>query len=351
VSGRVVVFGGYGTFGARVCRELSAAGVAVDVAGRDEARAQAFAASLGPGASGLAADVRTPAAVRAALVGRAVAVCCAGPFATLGPSLLEACLDAGCHSVDIADDRAYAADVRRRDAAFAARGLTAAYGCSSLPTLSIVLAQLSARRRAEAPAHVRITLFIGNDNVKGSAAVAAAVGSAGRPVAAPQGTLRGFGNPETVELPAPFGPRRVYTFESPDYDLLPAIVGTRSVAVKVGFESRLATAGFALLARVGARWGDRTARLLSAVGALWRGGSSGGTVMAELDWADGSRVRAAFHAVADGQRLAALPCAWAAQALVEQPELRRGAMTGAELLGPDAVAARVTAAGFALHLE
>jgi hypothetical protein len=54
---RAVVFGGYGTFGALVARELARLGVTVTVAGRDRRRAEALARELGPGHAGAAADV------------------------------------------------------------------------------------------------------------------------------------------------------------------------------------------------------------------------------------------------------------------------------------------------------
>jgi len=75
-----VVLGGYGTFGTLVARELARLGVCVTVAGRDSARAEALACSLGPVHHGLAADVTRPESCRTALRGQAVAVHCAGPF-------------------------------------------------------------------------------------------------------------------------------------------------------------------------------------------------------------------------------------------------------------------------------
>ena len=52
---RVLVLGGYGGFGARLCRRLAADGWTVLVAGRNAAKALDLAATL-PGGEGLAAD-------------------------------------------------------------------------------------------------------------------------------------------------------------------------------------------------------------------------------------------------------------------------------------------------------
>jgi short subunit dehydrogenase-like uncharacterized protein len=341
-----IVFGGYGTFGSLVARDLARLGVTVVIAGRDAARAEAFAHTLGPGHSGVAADVADRASCRSALEGHAVAVSCAGPFATLGPALVEACLDAGCHYADVADDRGYVARVRSFAAAFRQRGLTAVYGCSSVPGISGALA-LAARAGKAAPQRARVTLFVGNDNPKGSAAVASVVGGLGKPIPTPQGTVRGFRDREVVPLPEPFGPRAVYNFDSPEYDLFPELLGVRAVSVKLGFELRSATRALALLAAVSSHWGRRTTALLMWVGHWSRGvGCSGGAVMTELFWADGSVRRAALLARRDGQRMAALPCALAAHALCAGSG-KPGVATAYELLG-GTLLERLTEEGFEL---
>jgi hypothetical protein len=346
-----VVFGGYGAFGSLVSRELARRGVPVTVAGRVRAPAEALARELGPEHRGVAADARDPDDCRAAIRGHAVAVCCAGPFSSLGGALLEACLEVGCHYADIADDRTYATRVRALDERFRRRGLAAVYGASSLPGLSGALALRVRAGATSAPDRARVTLFIGNDNPKGRAAIRSAVEGLGRPIAAPQGTLRGFVERDVVYLPGPFGRRAVYTFESPDYDLLPDLVGVKSVAVKVGFESRAATAGFALLARVGRGGGAGVARALEWIGGLVPGGTSGGAIQVELFWPDGVTRRAALHATRDGQRMAALPCALVGRALAEGTASSRGALTAYELLGAEPLLEGVTAAGFRLRIE
>src|SRR5207245_5118818 len=127
------------------------------------------------------------------------------------------------------------------------------------------------------PERARVTLFIGNRNPKGTAAIRSAVGAIGKPIAAPQGTLVGFRDREVVPLPEPFGRRAVYNFDSPDYDLFPGLLGVRAVSVKLGFELRSATRALALLAAVSSCWGRRTTGLLECVGRWSRGaGCSGG---------------------------------------------------------------------------
>src|SRR5262249_32112520 len=151
--------------------------------------------------------------------------------------------------------RAHAAWVRGLDGRLRAAGVPAVYGCSSLPALSGALALVAAEARPDPPSRggppsrARGTLFVGNHNPKGPAAVRAAVGVIGRSLVAPQGPLVGFRGPEMVELPAPFGRRRVYDFDGPEYDLLPPLLGVGSVSIKVGFELRAAGRAFSFAAR------------------------------------------------------------------------------------------------------
>jgi hypothetical protein len=345
-----VIFGGYGTFGSHVSRELARLGVPVVVAGRDLARAESFARTLGGPHRACAVDVTQPDSCLAALQGQAVAVNCAGPFNGFDATLLDACLQAGCHYADITDDRGYAALVRSYGERFRRRGRTAVYGCSSLPAISGALGLAAQEGATAVPERVRVTLFIGNNNPKGQAAIRSLVGSLGKPIAAPQGTVRGFRDREVVSLPEPFGQRAVFNFESPEYDLFPDLLGTHFVSVKVGFELRSATYACALLAAMGSNYGHRTAKLLEYMGRpLRRIGSSGGVVMTELFYADQATRRAALAARNEGQRMAALPCAFVVQSLCGSISSARGAYTAYEFLGPTPLLERLAAAGFELH--
>jgi hypothetical protein len=348
----IIVFGGYGVFGSHVARELAGRGLAVTISGRDQARAEALARTLGATCRAQVASLTDADSCFRALAGHAVAVNCAGPFQTLDPTLLELCLKADCHYVDITDDRGYARLVRSQDARFRERGLAAVYGCSSLPGISGALALVAREGAKEAVERGRVTLFIGNNNPKGSAAVGSLLAGLGRPIAAPQGQLRGFRDREVVQLPLPFGRRGVFNFDSPDYDLLPELLGAPRFAVKVGFELRLATYLFALLALLGSGYGRLTATLLELPGRAFRWlGCSGGAVMAELFCVDGTVRRAALSGHRDAQRMAALPCALVARHLAETHALKPGAATAYEFLGARPLLNALVEAGFELTVE
>jgi hypothetical protein len=247
--------------------------------------------------------------------------------------------------VDLCDDRGYARLVRDRDTELRARGLTAAYGCSTLPGISGALAL--ALREAVGGAsleRVQVTLFIGNDNPKGLAAVRSLVGNIGRPIRAPQGTLRQLRDGARVSLPPPFGPR--LCFETPDYDLLAPLVGATSIEVFVVFELRAVMAAFSLLGRLPLHYGERSARLLARAGAMAPGfGGSGGAIQVEGWLSDGRSVRASAVSVTEGQRMAALPCAAAAECLVRGRPASGGARVAYDLLGAGPLLDRLAVEG------
>lgn len=108
--------------------------------------------------------------VSAFALGAYAFVCAAGPFQTLDPALVRAVVTAGAHWLDISDDERWFFDLlddRSLDALARQRGVAVISGLSSLPAISCALA-----RRVMPAKRVTITLFIGNDNAKGAAAIA-----------------------------------------------------------------------------------------------------------------------------------------------------------------------------------
>ncbi|HLX65042.1 MAG TPA: SDR family NAD(P)-dependent oxidoreductase [Planctomycetota bacterium] len=361
-----VLFGGTGTFGSMVARDLAQRGIPLIIVARDLPRTEAFARELGAAHRAVACDVRNFDSCRDALQSagaeNAVAVNCAGPFSHLGPALLEACLDTRSHYCDINDDRAYFARVRGMDAKFKARGLAAVCGCASLPAISGALA-LAMTSAGEPPAPqlgapetrptgARVTLFIGNRNPKGFAAISSAVDSLNRPIAAPQGTLYGYRDGELIPVPKPFGPRKAYNFESPEYDLFPELLGVTSVVVKCGFELRAANLLFNALAHLPRICGARFAKLMFLLGKLAPPiGCSGGAIVTEFFYADGSVRAGSVSSPQHGQRMAVLPCVFVAQELCGNAEVKCGAGTAYEFLGAQTLLAKIRAEGFEVKFQ
>lgn len=139
---RVLILGGYGTFGSRLARLLAAEpGVDTVIAGRDIAKADALAAALG----GQGAQVdRDDPELAGVLKGLApdVVVDVSGPFQSYGDApyrVVEACLAAGADYLDLADGADFVAGIGALDAAARAAGRVVLSGLSTLPALSFAV--------------------------------------------------------------------------------------------------------------------------------------------------------------------------------------------------------------------
>ena len=117
-------------------------------------------------------DLRDVEAVGRAARGAFAFICCAGPFQQLDRRIVRAVVEAGAHWLDIADDERWFFDLiddAELDALARERRVVVMPGLSTLPAISYALVRKMERRHSD---NVTITLFIGNDNAKGAAAIA-----------------------------------------------------------------------------------------------------------------------------------------------------------------------------------
>lgn len=230
MSFRILVVGGYGNFGARISRRIAAwTDVELIVAGRDGARAAAFAAELtGPAIGcGIALDLDA-ADLAHALAAQApdLVIHTAGPFQHQDYRVAQAALACGAHYVDLADGRDFVAGFAAAlDAAARRADRLAATGASSVPGLSAAV--LDALRPAFAQIDaVAIGISPGNRTERGYATVRAILGYVGRPFRIWRNgawrETRGWSTLRRVRYPAPVGSRWLSDCEVPDHDLFPA---------------------------------------------------------------------------------------------------------------------------------
>src|SRR6266851_3679974 len=138
---RIVVLGGYGNFGGRICRALATEKeIWLGVAGRDTARAVGFVRELGAPAAAcepisIDHDARE---FSAALTARRphLVISTSGPFQRQSYHVAEAAIAAGAHYIDLADGRAFVAGIGALDDAARSRGVLVTSGASTLPAIS-----------------------------------------------------------------------------------------------------------------------------------------------------------------------------------------------------------------------
>lgn len=142
---RVLIIGGYGTFGGRLaellCHEQA---ISLTIAGRSESSAQAFCKELPPGGSreALALDRDGNVKGRISEVGPDIVVDASGPFQAYGHDpyrVVKAALAAGAHYLDLADSPEFVRGIRQFDRLAKEKDLVVLSGVSSFPVLSAAM--------------------------------------------------------------------------------------------------------------------------------------------------------------------------------------------------------------------
>jgi hypothetical protein len=269
-SGLILVIGGYGGFGARLCRRLSAAGHSLLVAGRNEAMAARFSSGLA-GARPLVIDRSGDVGAVLARERPDLVIDAAGPFQGSGYDVPRACLATGISYLDLADATDFVAGIDALDAEARAAGLAVISGASSVPALTGAVARKLAEGLDRIDS-VDIALSAANRATGGASVVAAILSYVGRPVRVRRGgrwtSARGWQEMRREDFVLSDGTalrgRLVAVADVPDCLLLPDLLpGRPAVSFRAGTEL-----GFHMVALWLASWPVRWGWIRSIRGAL-----------------------------------------------------------------------------------
>jgi len=317
---KTVVLGGYGNFGARICRALAnCPDIELVVAGRDISQASRYTQALGQHVSAVQMDIHKPDLTRALTqVGAELVIHTAGPFQQ-GYAVPMAVAAAGAHYIDLADGRRFVCDFPQAlDAAFRQHGRIAIAGASTVPALSsAVVDHLS--HGWQSLESIDVCIAPAQTAPRGIATMAAVLNYCGAPIQVWRNsqwqTCYGWANPAQVKF-ARLRPRSGALCDIPDLELFPAhYPGVRDVMFRAALEIGLAQHGLATLAtcrRIGLIGRpERLAKLLNATAAYldFLGSSLGGMVVRiqGID-AQGKRALRAWHIAADNDHGPEIPC-------------------------------------------
>ena len=345
---KTVVLGGYGNFGARICRALAQdPGIELVVGGRDLGRATAFARSLGGASRGVRIDVQSADLAKAlGAVGADLVIHTAGPFQDQDYRVPRAAAAAGAHYIDLADGRRFVCDFPAAlDATFRDAGRFAVSGASTVPALSsAVVDHLTAGWQGIRSIDICIAPAQGAP--RGEATLAGVLAYCGAPIRVwhdGQWVERlGWADPENIAF-ARIKPRRGALCDIPDLELFPArYAGVQSVMFRAALEVGLTQHAFAFLAllrRIGLLPApQRLAGLLHATGGLFDAfGTALGGMVVRVEGLDahGAVARRAWHIAADDNHGPEIPCMAAvllARRLARRDALPVGAHACAGLL-------------------
>jgi hypothetical protein len=303
---RAVVVGGFGNFGARICRALQGTSGIEVVASSRSAGAQ-----LDTNSSDFADALRK--------LSPGVVIHCAGPFQGQGYGVALASLAAGAHYLDLSDGREFVAKFRQHnDRAAGEAGRIALSGASTLPALSSAVVD-SLKSRFRQIDEIHLVIAPGQRAARGAATLAGVFSYAGKPFQwLEKGAWTrawGWQDLRRIRIDG-LGARWAAACDVPDLELLPdRFPGVRTVQFRAALElgaQHLALWLAAALRRAGAplpieRWArplDRAAGWLDALGSD-RGGM---LVSVTGTKEDGSRARAEWRLVADAGHGPEVPC-------------------------------------------
>jgi saccharopine dehydrogenase-like NADP-dependent oxidoreductase len=338
---RIVVIGGYGNFGGRICRALSTEkDVWIGVAGRNHLHATAFVRELGSTNATCEAVVidhdtaRFPSALAA--LRPDLVIHASGPFQAQSYHVAEAAVDAGAHYIDLADGRAFVAGIGALDGAAHERGVLVTSGASTLPAVSSAVIERLADGLPRIE-HIEIGIAPGQSVTRGKATLASILTYCGQPFEEwSEGRWKkvfGWQGLRRIEY-AELGSRWAARCDVPDMQLLP---GHHRFLQSARFDAslELAVTHFGLwalawlvrvkLVRDPAAMADR---LFSMARWLDRFGSDVGgmRVMVAGQRADGTPGRNTWHLTARDGDGPSIPCI---PAIVIARRLARGESLGA----------------------
>ena len=338
---RILVLGGYGHFGARICRALAdTSGPILVIAGRDASKARSLAQTLGGAHDSVALDhTATDLPARLSSLAINLVVHTSGPFQGQDYHVARACVEAGAHYVDLADGREFVAGISVLDDAARTSGVLMASGASTLPALSSAVVDEHAGHFSRLDA-IDISIAPGQRTPRGVATLEAVLSYCGKSFEVWENgrwrfahgwqDLRHFRYPD-------FGTRWLARCDVPDLQLFPARYrGVQRVRVDAGLELGLAQAVFWLLA-AGVRLrliddASRFARILQTWGSRfdWLGSDTGGmhVGLSGMD-RDGRLARIDWHLVArrgHGPEIPCIPAIVVARKLAAGTLAARGAL-------------------------
>jgi len=275
---KILLLGGYGTFGRRIALRAAEAGFEVLVAGRSGKKAEAFCAGR-PGLVPLALD-------RGGGLPEALAHYCpfalvdaAGPFQGAGYEAARAAVAAGCHYLDIADASDFVCGIAALDGAARQAGVAVISGASSLPALSGAVVRRLADDIDDVRA-VEIALSATSRGMTGRSVTLAILSYLGKPIRLRRGArwTAGHGWQELRRQDfaiagVPRLRRRLTGLaEVPDLTLLPGrLPGRPAVTFRAGTDMRLHVLGLWLLSwPVRWRWVGGVAPFAGLLSALQR---------------------------------------------------------------------------------
>jgi hypothetical protein len=250
---KALILGGYGNFGKRIAELLTRKGVAVVIAGRDAAKAEAAARTLPAQLTEHAAfDAKSDLAKHLVLLKPGVVINTCGPFQNSDYGIAETCIAGAVHYIDLADGRDFVTGITTLDAAAKKQNVAVISGASTVPALTCAVIEDLAPRLREIYS-LTFGIAPGQKAERGLATTQAILGYAGRKLKPCAGYETRYGWQDLyLQVYPEIGSRWMANCDVPDLDLLPERFGIKQIRFSAGMELSAIHFGMWLLS-----WGVR----------------------------------------------------------------------------------------------
>jgi len=245
---RIVVIGGTGHFGGRICRRIvGEANTELVITSRSVKRAQTildelllanpnlpiFAAKLDQGSSRLGSELRS--------LNPDIVIHTAGPYQGQNYNVASACIDLGSHYIDLADGRDFVQGFEELHQAALENDVLLISGASTLPGLSSVVID-SLRCEFDSIEKIEISIAPAHQTPRGKSTIAAVLSYCGRPfkVLIDGNWVTKFGWQDLrIHRYPDFGTRLSAACDVPDLGLLPDYVnGLNTITFHAALEAK-----------------------------------------------------------------------------------------------------------------
>lgn len=243
----ILILGGYGNFGKRISESLAKqSNVCLFIAGRslekahqlcEKLRADKYPAELKP----IALDIFSEGfSQQLKSLNPFLVIHTSGPFQGQGYRVPQACIDAGAHYIDLADDRRFVCDIATLDKQAKTKNLLVVSGASSVPGLSSTVIDHFASEflRIES---IDTAIAPGNRAERGEATVKAILSYTGHAIKIFENgewiSKFGWMSPRKIDFGKTVGKRLLANVDVPDLELFPArYAPVKTVNFQAGLE-------------------------------------------------------------------------------------------------------------------
>jgi Domain of unknown function (DUF4166) len=351
---KVLILGGYGTFGGRLAQLLADEDrLTLVIAGRSLAKAQAFCAGLRSAATLLPATFDRDGDVERKLRELApnIVVDATGPFQSYGADpyrIVRAALALGICYLDLADGADFVEGVAQFDAQARARGVFALAGVSSFPVLTAAVVRMLAQDMTRIDAVTGGIAPSPYANV-GANVIRAIASYGGRPVSLMRDGRKAAAyalidsRRYTIAPPGrlPLHPIRFSLVDVPDLQVLPKLwPGLRSVWMGAGpvpdiLHRALSALAWLVRLRLLPSLSPFAGLMYRTINVLSWGEHRGGMFVAvEGEGKDGERIERSWHLLAEGEDGPLIP-SMAAEAIIRHCLAGRPPVAGARAAATD----------------